>query len=305
MSYCEKPIRGQGIEYWTVENFYQAMKTKDLSERAKIAKMTPKEAKRYCGKHNKAFKLREDWDQIKIDVMEWALVRKFVPGTNDYDKLMTTKGEIVEWNNWHDNFWGQCKCDRCKNIKGKNTLGKLLMKIRQIEGEKNVTDASSSNHLSIPVLHGVETNPFIFTTGNIFDSEAEAIINTINCVGVMGKGLALQFKHRYPDNFQAYAIACRKGEVRPGRMFITRAGNKYLINFPTKRHWRDNSKLEDIATGLDALKEEIKTRNIKSIAIPPLGAGLGGLNWENQVKPLIVEKLNSLTEVKIFIFGPK
>ncbi len=127
----EAPIRAQGIEYHTVENFFQAMKTKDVEERRKIAAMPAFEAKRYCSWRNKELKLREDWEDIKIDVMEWALRRKFVPGTKDYQTLLDTGSEvIVEWNNWHDNTWGNCTCDKCSKKQGQNHLGKLLMKIR-------------------------------------------------------------------------------------------------------------------------------------------------------------------------------
>ena len=97
-----------------------------------------------------------------------------------------------------------------------------------------------------------------YTTGNILEAETEALVNTVNCVGIMGKGIALQFKQAHPDNYAQYVRACEAGEVQPGRMLITQTGSilppHYIINFPTKRHWRDKSRLEDIDAGLEALK---------------------------------------------------
>src|SRR5262249_8288817 len=119
-----------------------------------------------------------------------------------------------------------------------------------------------------------------YATGDILSADAEALVNTVNCVGIMGRGVALQFKNAFPSNFKAYAAACAQGDVQPGRMFVhetrTITNPKFIINFPTKRHWRGKSRIEDIETGLIALKAEIRNRNITSIAIPPLGSGLGG-----------------------------
>ena len=122
-----------------------------------------------------------------------------------------------------------------------------------------------------------------FRTGDILKADAEALVNTVNCVGVMGRGIALQFKNAFPDNFKAYEAACEREEVQPGKMFVFETGTltnpKFIINFPTKRHWRGKSRIEDIESGLKALVEEIRQRGIRSIAIPPLGSGLGGLDW--------------------------
>ena len=119
-------------------------------------------------------------------------------------------------------------------------------------------------------------------TGDVLKADAEALVNTVNCVGVMGRGIALQFKKAFPDNFKAYQAACRGGEVRPGRMFITDSGHlvspRWIINFPTKRHWRGKSRIEDIREGLVDLVDQVRERRIESIAIPPLGCGLGGLS---------------------------
>ena len=144
-------------------------------------------------------------------------------------------------------------------------------------------------------------------TGDLFKEDAEALVNSVNCVGVMGRGIALQFKKAFPENFKAYAAACKQGEVRPGRMFVYETGHlanpRYIINFPTKRHWRGKSRLEDIETGLSALAEEIRERDIRSIAIPPLGTNLGGLKWEDVV-PRIEDALRDLDGVRVVVFKP-
>lgn len=147
-----------------------------------------------------------------------------------------------------------------------------------------------------------------YKTGDILREDAEAIINTVNCVGVMGRGIALQFKNAFPQNFKAYAAACKKDEVQPGRMFVFETGQltnpRYIINFPTKRHWRGKSRMEDIETGLRDLVEVIHRYNIKSIAIPPLGSGLGGLDWAD-VKTRIEVAMESLTDVRVIVYEPK
>ena len=145
------------------------------------------------------------------------------------------------------------------------------------------------------------------TTGNIVEAGTEALVNTVNCVGYMGRGIALQFRKAFPENFQAYEKAVRQGEVRPGRMFVFETHSlvppRYIINFPTKRHWRGKSKLEDIRAGLKALIEEIQERRIKTIAVPPLGCGLGGLDW-NIVHPMIEEAFSDAPNVRVFLFEP-
>lgn len=128
-----------------------------------------------------------------------------------------------------------------------------------------------------------------YVTGNILDSKAQAIVNTVNTVGVMGKGIALQFKKAYPNNYKTYSIACKKEEVNVGKMFVTTdsnlsSGEKIIINFPTKQHWRKPSEYIYIEDGLNDLVNVIKLNKIKSIAIPPLGAGNGGLKWEKVKK---------------------
>ena len=147
-----------------------------------------------------------------------------------------------------------------------------------------------------------------FKTGDIFTEETEAIVNTVNCVGVMARGIALQFKKRFPENFKEYATACKHEEVQPGKMFVHATGTltnpKYIINFPTKRHGRGKSRIEDIDSGLTDLVRVITEKNITSIALPPLGCGLGGLDW-SVVQSKINEKLINLHSVQVTVFEPQ
>ena len=145
-----------------------------------------------------------------------------------------------------------------------------------------------------------------YKKGNLLESEAEALVNTVNCVGVMGKGIALQFKQAYPDNFKEYEKACKNNMVMPGKMFVVDTGSmfnpRYIINFPTKRHWKGKSKIEDIQSGLIDFIEIIREYGIRSVAIPPLG-GNGGLNWED-VRPLIEEAALKVPEVLFMVYPP-
>jgi O-acetyl-ADP-ribose deacetylase (regulator of RNase III) len=146
-----------------------------------------------------------------------------------------------------------------------------------------------------------------FKTGNILAEDAEALVNTVNCVGIMGRGVALQFKQAFPENFRAYERACKRGEVEPGRLFVFDTGQltppNYIVNFPTKRHWRGRSRIEDIEKGLDALVAEIRLRRIRSIALPPLGTGLGGLPW-TAVRARIERAFLALPDVRAVVFAP-
>jgi O-acetyl-ADP-ribose deacetylase (regulator of RNase III) len=145
-----------------------------------------------------------------------------------------------------------------------------------------------------------------YAQGDILAVDAEALVNTVNCVGVMGRGVALQFKLAYPANFKAYAAACKRGDVQPGRMFVFDTEQllpRWIINFPTKRHWRGKSRIEDIEAGMNALVREIRDRDIRSIAIPPLGSGLGGLDWHD-VRPVIATALAELPDVRAIVHEP-
>jgi O-acetyl-ADP-ribose deacetylase (regulator of RNase III) len=144
-------------------------------------------------------------------------------------------------------------------------------------------------------------------SGNLLEADVEALVNTVNCVGVMGKGIALQFKRAFPDNTRAYELACKSKELVPGRMLVFETGTpenpKLIVNFPTKDHWKGKSTIEFIQMGLKALIDEIAKRRINSIAIPALGCGNGGLDWSN-VFPLIEEAFCSLPEVAVHVYPP-
>ena len=146
-----------------------------------------------------------------------------------------------------------------------------------------------------------------YRTGDMFSESAEALVNTVNCVGVMGRGVAHQFKLRFPGNFRAYATKCRRNEMQPGKVFVYETQSivppRYIINFPTKRHWRGKSRMEDIESGLDSLVYEIQARGIRSIVIPPLGSGLGGLKWI-EVRERIEQALRPLVGVSTIVYEP-
>lgn len=149
--------------------------------------------------------------------------------------------------------------------------------------------------------------------GNLFDAQTEALVNTVNCVGVMGKGIAFQFDKRFPWNSREYVERCKAGEMKPGRVLVVPSPQKdvfeateprFIINFPTKDHWRSPSKLEWIRSGLVNLVEEVRARGIASLAIPPLGCGNGGLKW-SEVRPLIEAAFASLPDVRVLLYPPE
>jgi len=146
-----------------------------------------------------------------------------------------------------------------------------------------------------------------YTHGNLLEAPAEALINTVNEVGVMGKGVALMFRDQFPENTRAYEQACKAGEIRVGRMFVTATdalvGPRWIINFPTKKHWRHPSKLEWVREGLRDLVQVIRDKGIGSVALPPLGCGNGGLEWE-QVRREIEAALAEVPEVQALVFAP-
>ena len=144
--------------------------------------------------------------------------------------------------------------------------------------------------------------------GDILIQEAEALVNTVNCVGVMGRGIALQFRKAYPENYKAYREACGRGEVQPGRMFVSDLNRlvnpRLIINFPTKRHWKGKSRIEDVHSGLHDLVRALRQHQVRSVAVPPLGCGLGGLGWCT-VRPLIERHLaRCQTSTSIFSSPP-
>ncbi len=146
-----------------------------------------------------------------------------------------------------------------------------------------------------------------FTSGNLLDAKTEALVNTVNTVGIMGKGIALMFKEAFPENFSRYEAACKRNEISVGRMFVTERQNligpKWIINFPTKKHWRHPSKMEWVTEGLEDLKRVVVENGIRSIALPPLGSGNGGLDWQD-VRPKIEEALGTLPNVEVTVFEP-
>jgi O-acetyl-ADP-ribose deacetylase (regulator of RNase III) len=146
-----------------------------------------------------------------------------------------------------------------------------------------------------------------FARGNLLDADVEAVVNTVNTVGVMGKGIALMFKEAHPENFRLYAAACKRREVQVGRMFVTERGSltgpRWIINFPTKQHWRDKTRIEWIDEGLDDLRRVVQELGIRSVAIPPLGCGQGGLRWRD-VRPRIEKALADFADVDIVVYEP-
>jgi O-acetyl-ADP-ribose deacetylase (regulator of RNase III) len=146
-----------------------------------------------------------------------------------------------------------------------------------------------------------------FTKGNLLEAGTEALVNTVNTVGVMGKGIALMFKERFPQNFHLYSAACKAGQVRTGKMFVTEANEldwpRWIVNFPTKRHWRAPAQIVWVAEGLQDLRRFLIEKQVKSVAIPPLGAGNGGLEWAD-VREQIESALGDLPNVEIVVFEP-
>ena len=146
-----------------------------------------------------------------------------------------------------------------------------------------------------------------YSQGNLLEADVQALVNTVNTVGIMGKGIALMFKEAFPENFRLYAAACKRGEVEVGRMFVTEssslAGPRWIINFPTKRHWRDRTQIAWIRQGLDDLKSVLQDKGIRTVALPPLGCGNGGLEWST-VRPLIEQALADLPGVEAVVYPP-
>lgn len=141
-----------------------------------------------------------------------------------------------------------------------------------------------------------------YMSGDIFQSERQVLVNPVNTVGVMGKGLALQFKIRFPKMFEEYQALCKSGEFDIGQLHLFRTGTKWILNFPTKKHWRNPAKIEYIEAGLARFIEIYESEKIETIAFPMLGSGLGGLDWETQVKPVMEQYLSDLTlEIEIYV----
>ncbi len=183
--------------------------------------------------------------------------------------------------------------------------GAMKLKLYDYYGASGVSHPSV---LSVAGIFEFEDRTMIeITRGDILQAETQALVNTVNCVGVMGRGIALQFKKEFPNNFTAYRAACDREELEPGKMLVVNLHQlqwpQYVINFPTKRHWKGKSCIEDIKSGLAALIEELRTRKIESVAIPPLGCGLGGLDWE-VVRPMIERAFEELPDVRVVLYEP-
>lgn len=142
--------------------------------------------------------------------------------------------------------------------------------------------------------------------GNLLEAQAEALVNTVNTVGVMGKGIALMFKERFKENYQRYVAACKAGQVQTGKMFVTEVhelqGPRWIVNFPTKRHWRAPSQMEWVVEGLEDLRRFVIEQDVKSIAIPPLGAGNGQLKWPEVCKE--IERALGDLDTEVLVFEP-
>lgn len=143
-----------------------------------------------------------------------------------------------------------------------------------------------------------------FVKGDIFKSPAQVLTNTVNCAGVMGKGVALEFKNRYPQMFGDYKVKCDQGKVKPGQPYLWEDDSAQVLNFPTKRSWRDNSLLQDVEDGLKYLAGSYEQMGIQSIAMPALGCGLGGLKW-SEVQPLIMKYLGALPDLDVYVYEPQ
>ncbi|HEY3356479.1 MAG TPA: macro domain-containing protein, partial [Polyangia bacterium] len=143
-------------------------------------------------------------------------------------------------------------------------------------------------------------------TGNLLEAQVDALVNTVNTVGVMGKGIALQFKKAFPANYEAYRRACAVKQVQIGRIFVFETGMlmpRYIFNFPTKKHWRQPSRLEYIRAGLEDLVTQVQQLGVRSIAVPPLGCGHGGLAW-SAVRPLVEAALALVPATRVLLFAP-
>ena len=143
-----------------------------------------------------------------------------------------------------------------------------------------------------------------FVKGDIFQSPAQVLTNTVNCVGIMGKGVALEFKNRFPKLFNDYRQKCDNGQVVPGKPYLWEDESTQILNFPTKRHWRDNSLLQDVEDGLKHLASSYEQMGLQSIAMPALGCGLGGLSWSD-VQPLIEKYLGAIPDLDVYVYEPQ
>lgn len=236
-----------------------------------------------------------------------------------YTQFRTDVGHLNElhWNAIQSNDWrdpdvkegkqAEFLVERFFPLSLVRRVGVLSMGVRHQVQSALATSAHRPRVDVLPAWYYEEASMIHFLQGDILRANAQALVNTVNCVGFMGRGIALQFRRAFPDNFKVYERACKHGEVEPGRMLIHATGQltgaKYIVNFPTKRHWRGKSRIEDIDAGLVALVADVERLGIRSIAIPPLGCGLGGLDW-SEVRPRIERAFAPLSAVEVLIYEP-
>lgn len=239
-------------------------------------------------------------DLCHLDRVDWSMVnqRYWKDTVDDSDRQRRKQAEFLVHRCCD---WSLVREVAVATEAMKVRVGGVFASCRRASAERLLSDPSGTSD-------AVPRRPMIeLTTGNLLLADADALVNTVNCVGFMGKGIALQFKQAFPDNFKVYERACRANEVQPGRMLVVPTnqlvGPKYIINFPTKRHWRGKSLMDDIEVGLRALVDETRRLGLRSIAVPPLGCGNGGLDWR-VVKPKIEQAFSVLPDLRVLLFEP-
>lgn len=313
----------EGAQYPTSEHAFNAGKSLDLKQRAWVASASgPYEAKR----RGQLVNLRADWDKrVRYLVMAEVLEAKFTAHPARVEALLATgDAALIEGNRWNDQIWGDCRCGKtaCRGP-GQNHLGRLLTALRDYlraplaeRAQARLAYYAGAVPLRAPADAPRQSELFTTTTTagvvdapgrDLFACGADALVNPVNCGGVMGAGLALEFKRRFPDNYAAYREACERGAVRPGRVLVydrrPASQPRFVINFPTKRSWRDSSRLQDVAAGLGDLAHVTRELGIASLAVPALGCGLGGLDWAD-VRPL-VDSAFAGAAARVLVYAPQ
>jgi len=262
------PFVWNGYCWNTVEHAYQAAKAKFFNDRwlIRIAK-TPAIAKNL----GRSVSLREDWEQVKVSIMTELVWLKFEYNPTLRDKLIDTDpAELVEGNWWHDNFWGDCFCKKCLKQEGKNMLGFILMEVR-----KDLL----LEHLS------QLTTTIKYVSGDIFVNRygAQALAHGCNCRGAMGAGIAKSFREYYPNMYEEYRRRCKTKprEFNLGDSFFWKAVDKpSVFNLGIMDDWQHSARYDAIELALEMMKQQADEESIQSIAMPRIGAGLGGLSWK-------------------------